>query len=240
MNSNIQVVMLKVLYVDEGLMEMVVESKYRARGENGKMLTQIGRNSNPLKYLPSIADVHIPLKSDDHMVLLYSPFMKYLHPSASKEAWSEFSFSGASLTYIPSPSEFTPELETTVESSDPEVRHNLFFRREELPEDPEDFDWESSSYPSSMHLWWGTTIKSSKLEPLLRCEQIGSSLIEEIPFHALVFATRKFHATAVAPYEQSTSSQEGTSHTAHKGHVKKHGKGDALEQANIHSAYSRS
>lgn len=228
-------VMFKVLMVDEGLKEMIVESKYRVVGEKkGKVSWQTGRGSAPLKNLPLIDDAHLELHSEDHMVLIYEPYMKRVHPRASSERWVEFDVAGSRLMYLPSPSEFVPDM-TANASSD--MRHELFFKRDEMNEEQleDDFDWHATTtYPASLHLWWSTSPISAKGNPAMKCEQVGSSVLEEIPLADLAPAShRDLNTLAVHPYLPDSHYHAVASHGQH---LKKHGKHDALEHPSVHTS----
>jgi hypothetical protein len=224
--SNRQFVSMKVLKVEEGLKEMVVEKKYTVRGENGKKQNQVGPASGPLKLIPSIEDVTIESKSDEHMVLPYSPYMKHIHPRASDKHQVTFLVDGSFLTYLPSPSEFSIDTENIV-VYDPENRHQLFFKRDVAGEDI------STSHSS---LWFCTSLQSSKTVPLLRCEQVGTGIIDDIPIDNLSYAIRNQDLKSVPPYTTTPSSAHTTSSHSNKMLHKKHGKADVSDH--IHSSMS--
>jgi len=232
-------VMMKVLMVDEGLKEMIVESKYRARGgeKNGKVSWQTGRSSAPLKNLPMIDDAHLELRSEEHMVLIYEPWMKRVHPRASKENWVEFDVSGSRLMYHPAPSEYVPDMTANATS---EMRHEMFFKREEMSEEQLDasFDWHSClTYPTSLHLWWASSVLSAKGNPVMKCEQVGSSIIEEIPLSALAPASHRHPLSFAAdPYLPDSHYYPLSSHASGHQATKKHGKHDALEHPSVHTS----
>jgi hypothetical protein len=227
--SSHQTVMMKIFKVEEGVKEMVVDKKYKVRGENGKTQQQSGPSSGPLKLIPSIEDVTIESKSEDHMVLPYSPYMKHIHPRAIPNQTC-FLVDGSFLTYLPSPSEFTSDLVSPVEY-DHDSCHRLFFKR--------DVDFTDSN----VSLWFCTSLQSSKNDPILRCEQVGTGIIEEIPLGNLAYAIRTHDEKAIAPYIVSTPtslsmpSQSGPG--IKKMQNKKHGKVDAaLDQDHIHTSSS--
>jgi len=215
---------------------MVVDKKYRMRGENGKMTKMSGPQSGPLKNIPSTESFSpLVLKSEDHMILPYAPFMKHIHPRAGSHE-VQFMIDGSFVTYYPSASEFLPDLAESVQN-DTEIRHKLFFKRDDLVDD---------KVSSNTSLWFCISVQSSKNEPLLRCEQVGTGITEDIPIGDLVYAKRVNDEKSIAPYGMWQDSSSSTNFSIDqlpsqsgpgikKMQNKKHGKADAtLDQEHIH------
>lgn len=134
-SSNKQVVMMKVLKVDEGVMEMIVEKKWSVRGgEGGKKVTRCAGHAGVLKTIPVLdaGAAKLQVKSDDHMVLPYVAYMKRMfHPRASNERMSEFLVDGSELIYRPTTQEFEIDEERSAVIGDPhDCKGSLFFRTE--------------------------------------------------------------------------------------------------------------
>jgi len=207
-------------------MDMVVEKKWRAQEANGKMQNANGPNASFLKNVPTHDNSTVELKSDQHMLLPYRPFMKYLHPRAGDKMTS-FEIDGSMLTYRPMPHEFMIDKERMV-SYDNESKHQLMFKMEEG--ETEDSDVEGKT------LWYCTSLQSGKADQLLRCEEVGSSNQEDIPVQRLMFATRKCDDKCSGLYSPSAHAAAMSS-GMHKTGVKKHGKSEAHHQENIHTSY---
>lgn len=223
-----QRVMLKVLCVEEGMMEICADSKWKCFGENGKAQNAQGPMASVLKSVPPVDNAHIELKSDHHMVLPYRPYMKHIHPRANSSSMAAFVVEGSMLHYLPCTSEFEIDQSSTVEYSQ-DSRHQLFFKLDE------------SGEAISNSLWFCTSLQSAKIEQLLRCEEVGTNVTEDIPVQRLCYAMRKDDSKAISPYDMPSkpalaAQAHSAQHAASKTAQKKHGKMDA----NIHTTYGTS
>jgi len=256
-----QLVMMKVLKVEEGVMEMIVEKRWNVvGGEGGKKVTKsVGRNGL-LKSIPMMDESvsQLKTKSDDHMLLPYVPYMKRMHPRASATRMCEFEVEGSNLVYRPSPSEFEVDEERSAVIGDPhECKGCLFFRMEgakpvldaegmqEMKQATSAMEAESpakvtspaaaAARASTRSLWICNSIQSGgrrDVNPMLRCEEIGTGVTEDIPLASLTYAKRIDDAKAVHPYTaedelHTAATMQHATKTGHKTSLSKKGKGDA-------------
>jgi hypothetical protein len=214
--------MFKVLCVEEGVMEMAVESKWRFFGENGKSQQAQGPQASVLRTVPPMDDTHIDLRSENHMLLPYQPYQKHVHPRANSQP-ATFVVEGSTIHYLPSPQEFEPDTESTVEYHQ-DSRQTLYFKLDE------------TGQADRNSLWFCTSLQSGKSGQLLRCEEVGTNVIEDIPVQRLCFAMRKSDEKCISPYDKESfiSSTSSSATMAKSKASQKKGKMDA----NTHSAYS--
>jgi len=244
-----QLVKMRVVKVDEGAKEMVVERKgMKVMGEANKP-SKNASSHGFLKSLPVVESSSIALKSDQHVILPYEPYMKQVHPRCSSTScpFISFSLDGSLLTYLPSPTEFEFEDAQDV-AYDPSSRHMLFFKRQEEDDQEETatkdttFSSHASHFDSSRTsassptphkepraaLWYCSSLQSSKGEKLLRCEEVSSGVSEDIPVDRLAYAVRESDETCLTPYtDDDRQSTSAASSSSSKLHQKKHGKADA-------------
>jgi len=232
LNAN-GIAMFKVLFVEEGVFEMVVEKKFRVQAENGKMTNAVGPQASILKNFPLVTPSNYDILDANHMALTYRPFARRLHPRVTDRSVS-FTVEGSTLTYLPTPGEFKVDPEGAV-SFDQDAKGELFFRME--TDDPSSLDLNS--------LWHCISLETSKGEQqLLRCEQVGTNIVEDIPVDRLFYAVRISDCKAVKQYAGggSQSSKEVPAFPSQSGPGKakmirkKHGKADATDHEQIHTS----
>lgn len=240
-----QLVMLKVLCVEEGMMEMVVEKKWRTvggkeKGATAKAQTFEGPTASIMKNVAHIETSSVPLKSETHMVLPYRPYAKHIHPRCSGDGkMIMFQLEGSMLYYVPTPAEFDMDTETAVQH-DQDSRFKLYFKLERGEEEA----IESGSAPSEMigeggmhpethaphgDLWFCTSLQSSNKIPLLRCENVSSGITEDIPLDRLLCAVRKCNDLGIGPYAELMARHVAEEEEAMMGH--KGGKGKSPQMA---------
>lgn len=136
MKATNQLVMLKVLMVEEGIREMIVEKKWRTLGgkegapNSARSQTFEGKHASLMKNVAYTETSPLTLKSDAHMVLPYIPYAKHIHPRCSRDRMAIFLVEGSTLSYLPSPQEFFLAEGKDVDY-DQDARHQLFFKLSE-------------------------------------------------------------------------------------------------------------